>query len=401
MQGLVIVSALAGAALAQSTYGCSFPLNVNGACPLIQIADGQIQNQNQNPLGQISDGQIQACSPTAQQPSQFTLANGMLTDGQGRTCGISIQNQLQCNNPPTVGSQTTGFSVVNGNLAINGNTNLFQCLLGSPGQGYNIYNAQTGTQNGCQPIMLSVPVCASASSSARASSTARVNTTRITQTQTQTLIKPSSTMSSSMTLAAPAAASSCVVINNNGFSLSTNGVPLSQIFDGQVRSQTNASFLNQLGDGQLRTGNAANCATFTYANNGSLLDSMNRLCYISTQTQFQCEYTIENSKNATSVGFTGNNPLSFNGNSVFYSCDNGDNSANIYTTNIDPRICQAIQLTGTAGQCAPVPICPPNATVVRSNNTAIFTGAANTIASSAGSLAAVVAGAVAVVMMMV
>ncbi|BFZ53896.1 hypothetical protein PYCC9005_000927 [Savitreella phatthalungensis] len=117
---------------------CSFPLVAN----------------NQFPLGQIADGQIQAAA--GRTTSTFTLVNGQVYDQAGRICEISGQNQaqFQCNYAPTTGATVTGFSISNGLLAFNGNTQFYACQLGQAGQGYNIYATLTGAQSNCQAVTL-------------------------------------------------------------------------------------------------------------------------------------------------------------------------------------------------------------------------------------------------------
>lgn len=145
----------ASGAAVNAASDCGFTLAVNGTTTLQQISDGQIQaHEAPAGVGQISDGQIQAGSGLVS--SSFTIANGMVYDQAGRICSISGQNQsqFQCNYVPTDGSTTTTFSLDGMNLAFNGNTQFYACLLGAAGEGYNIYQTLTGNQHTCSPITL-------------------------------------------------------------------------------------------------------------------------------------------------------------------------------------------------------------------------------------------------------
>jgi len=144
-----------GATAASTANACGFALAVNGTTTLQQISDGQIQaHAAPNTVGQISDGQVQSGSGLVS--SAFTISNGMVYDQVGRICSISGDNQFQfqCNYVPTIGSVATTFSLVGMNLAFNGNTQFYACLLGGPNDGYNIYQTLSGVQHSCSPIVL-------------------------------------------------------------------------------------------------------------------------------------------------------------------------------------------------------------------------------------------------------
>lgn len=146
-------SAVAASWASSATGSCGFQLAVNGTTTLEQISDGQIQVHTST-LGQISDGQIQSDSNLT--ASTFTLSGGMIYDQAGRTCSISGQNQsqFQCNYVPTTGSTEVVFSLIGSDLAFNGDTTFYACLLGGEGDGYNIYQTLTGVQSSCSPITL-------------------------------------------------------------------------------------------------------------------------------------------------------------------------------------------------------------------------------------------------------
>lgn len=177
MTTIVGSGAPAGATAASTSSSCGFALAVNGTTTLQQISDGQIQAQQAETLGQISDGQVQ--SGAGLTSSSFTISNGMVYDQAGRICSISgqAQNQFQCNYVPTTNSTTTTFSLVGMNLAFNGNTQFYACLLGADGEGYNIYESLNGNQNSCSPIVLTAigsTDCGSSSAVAQTTAAAAV-----------------------------------------------------------------------------------------------------------------------------------------------------------------------------------------------------------------------------------
>jgi hypothetical protein len=91
-----------------------------------------------------------------------SLADGVLTDAQGRIGSIVANYQFQFDGPPpqTGAIYTGGFSVCNnGSLAIGGSAEFFQCLSGSF---YNLYDRHWAEQ--CSGVELLVVPCSSGGS---------------------------------------------------------------------------------------------------------------------------------------------------------------------------------------------------------------------------------------------
>ena len=120
-------------------------------------------------VGQLVDGQnrIAQTAGLDQQNGQYCINNGEVTDGNGRGCILTPPTtQFQCDSGA---SPTGGFSVDNGNLAHDGNTQFYACPTGDNG-GYNIYTEPVENQQGCVTVTLSTGgKCSSSSSSASAS----------------------------------------------------------------------------------------------------------------------------------------------------------------------------------------------------------------------------------------
>lgn len=209
---LVGSGAQPGATAASASSACGFQLAVNGTTILQQISDGQIQASQAPPaVGQISDGQVQSGSGLT--ASTFTISNGMVYDQAGRICSISGQNQaqFQCNYVPTTGSTTTTFSLSGMNLAFNGNTQFYACLLGAQGQGYNIYQTLTGAQSNCSPVTLTAigsTNCAPAAPVATAPASAPVASSPAAAAATTPAALPSQASTTGTTVAFRGAASS-------------------------------------------------------------------------------------------------------------------------------------------------------------------------------------------------
>lgn len=84
------------------------------------------------------------------------LANGVLTDAEGRTGYIASNYQFQFDHPPQAGAiYTSGFSVCgNGSLALGGSEVFYECL---SGDFYNLYDRNWAAQ--CSPVEIIVLPC--------------------------------------------------------------------------------------------------------------------------------------------------------------------------------------------------------------------------------------------------
>ncbi|KEQ83724.1 hypothetical protein M438DRAFT_20672 [Aureobasidium pullulans EXF-150] len=157
----------------------------------------------------------------------ITLANGVLTDDEGRTGYIAANNQFQFDKPAQTGAiYTSGFSVCsNGTLAIGNSAIFYQCL---SGDFYNLYDESTGNQ--CSPIYINVLAAGGSSASAVASASGAA-----------TQIGDAST-------GAPV-----TQISDGQIQASTGGVPVTQISDGQIQAPTSTAVkVTQISDGQIQ-----------------------------------------------------------------------------------------------------------------------------------------------------
>lgn len=87
----------------------------------------------------------------------LTLADGKLTDSQGRIGAIVANRQFQFDGPPPQAGTiyASGWSACsNGSLAIGGATTFYQCLSGTF---YNLYDQSVGEQ--CNAVTLQIQAC--------------------------------------------------------------------------------------------------------------------------------------------------------------------------------------------------------------------------------------------------
>ncbi|KAH6640288.1 hypothetical protein F5144DRAFT_639864 [Chaetomium tenue] len=86
------------------------------------------------------------------------LADGVLTDDQGRTGYIASNFQFQFDNPPQAGAlYTAGFSAcTNGSLALGSSATFWQCASGTF---YNLYDRWSAAQ--CSPVDILILPCGS------------------------------------------------------------------------------------------------------------------------------------------------------------------------------------------------------------------------------------------------
>ncbi|ODQ50329.1 hypothetical protein SAICODRAFT_32058 [Saitoella complicata NRRL Y-17804] len=130
---------------------------------------------------------------------------------------------------------------------------------------------------------------------------------------------------------------------NQTFSLTSNGTSLTQLTDGQVRI------------GYADT----TCLTLTLSNN-LLVDDQNRTCYISAQTQLQCQSDMPAEEYST-TGFTVSNGTLSYSSGPWYACQTGQNgTSNVYSSMIDELACAEVTLELGAARCAPKATCVGN-----------------------------------------
>jgi len=172
----------------------------------------------------------------------ITLANGVLTDDQGRTGYIAANNQFQFDKPAQTGAiYTSGFSVCsNGTLAIGSSAIFYQCLSGNF---YNLYDKSTGDQ--CSPIYINVLKAGGVASSGAATQIGDGQLQAPTSTKAVTQISDGQIQAST---GAPV-----TQISDGQIQASTGGVKVTQISDGQIQAPTStAKPVTQISDGQIQ-----------------------------------------------------------------------------------------------------------------------------------------------------
>lgn len=181
----------------------------------------------------------------------ITLADGVLTDDEGRIGYIASNNQFQFDEPPQAGAiYTAGWSVCsNGTLALGSSAIFYQCL---SGDFYNLYDESTGDQ--CSPIYIEIVTTGGvdAVSTAAESTTASSAVSQISDGQIQAT---SAAAAVSQISDGQIQASSAVV-------KTTSAAVVSQISDGQIQATsavaktTSAAVVSQISDGQIQATSA-------------------------------------------------------------------------------------------------------------------------------------------------
>jgi hypothetical protein len=181
----------------------------------------------------------------------ITLANGVLTDDQGRTGYIAANNQFQFDKPAQTGAiYTSGFSVCsNGTLAIGSSAIFYQCL---SGDFYNLYDESTGNQ--CSPIYINILKAGGVASSGAATQIGDGQLQAATSTKAVTQISDGQIQAST---GAPV-----TQISDGQIQASTGGVAVTQISDGQIQAPTStAAPVTQISDGQIQAPTSAKPVT--------------------------------------------------------------------------------------------------------------------------------------------
>jgi len=175
----------------------------------------------------------------------ISLANGVLTDSQGRTGYVAANYQFQFDKPPQAGALfTSGFSACNnGSIALGASTVFWQCL---SGDFYNLYDRNWAPQ--CKPILLQIIPC---SGSAPA-------VTQISDGQPQAVSALPITQLSDGQPQGPTATPMTVA-------------PITQISDGQVQAPTStAAVITQISDGQIQAPTSTAGGVITQISDGQV-----------------------------------------------------------------------------------------------------------------------------------
>lgn len=120
-----------------------------------------------------------------------------------------------------------------------------------------------------------------------------------------------------------------------------------------IATATNCTFsiqdVGSLDDGQLRLGYGTGATNVTFTlSNGTLTSSLGLICYISAQTQLQCNTPPQT--NAFTSFSVVDNQLAYDGSDSWWSCDAGTGGSNLYTTQFYSQ-CVAAVLTVTGDTC--------------------------------------------------
>lgn len=199
----------------------------------------------------------------------LTLANGQLTDAEGRTGYIAANFQFQFDKPPQTGAIFTGgFSACsNGSLALGGSAIFFEC---QSGDFFNLYDRDWAPQ--CKAIFIDILPCGTSttvvtqgSDGQPAGTTVLPPVTQITdgQPQAQTAV-PVSEFHDGQPQVVTAMTQTPVTQISDGQVQAGTGAPVTQISDGQVQAPTSTAKgapVTQISDGQVQAPTASPTTT--------------------------------------------------------------------------------------------------------------------------------------------
>lgn len=192
-------------------------------------------------------------SLSARKVLTMTLADGVLTDDEGRTGYIAANHQFQFDKPAQTGAiYTAGWSVCgNGTLALGDSAIFYQCLSGTF---YNLYDESTGDQ--CTPIYIDVINAGTAVSTAADGQATAGAATQISDGQIQATTSTAAVSQISDGQIQATTGASVVTQISDGQIQATTGAPVTQISDGQIQATT-AAVVTQISDGQIQATTAA------------------------------------------------------------------------------------------------------------------------------------------------
>lgn len=222
------IALLAGSAFAMpAPQGVDTPIAPSGDALCSKDFSGTFEISAVTTTSMKRDLQKRACST----PNALTLslANGVLTDAQGRTGYIAANYQYQFDKPPQAGAiYTAGFSACsNGSLALGDSAVWWQCL---SGDFYNLYDRNWAAQ--CKPILLQIIPCGDGASDPPP-------VTQVSDGQPQ---GPSATPITQLSDGQP----------QGPTNPPPTVVPVTQISDGQVQAPTSVPVVTQISDGQVQ-----------------------------------------------------------------------------------------------------------------------------------------------------
>ncbi|KAI5245403.1 hypothetical protein E4T42_06745 [Aureobasidium subglaciale] len=242
MKSFAIAAAFAGAAVALP-QGVTQPIAPQEATP--QGCSTNFNGPFSISIANVTTPAKRSLDTRQEKVLTITLANGVLTDDQGRTGYIAANNQFQFDKPAQTGAiYTAGFSVCsNGTLAIGNSAVFYQCL---SGDFYNLYDESTGAQ--CSPIYINVLAAGGSQASGTAGAATQIGDGQL---QAPTSTRPVTQISDGQIQASTAAP--VTQISDGQIQASTGAVPVTQISDGQIQAPTStAAVVTQITDGQIQ-----------------------------------------------------------------------------------------------------------------------------------------------------
>lgn len=180
------------------------------------------------------------------------LANGALTDAQGRVGSIVANYQFQFDPAPGQAGAiyTSGFSACqNGSLALGSSTVFYQCLSGGF---YNLYDRHWAAQ--CEPITLVIRGKTAAPNPGQPDNGKHTVGTSMQMTTIITQIGDGQPQAIVTQVPVPL----CQIGDGQVQAVTTpcdkvpNNPPVSQIGDGQIQAPTKVPVITQIGDGQVQ-----------------------------------------------------------------------------------------------------------------------------------------------------
>jgi hypothetical protein len=190
-----------------------------------------------------------------------TLANGVLTDAEGRTGYIAANFQFQFDSPPQTGAiYTGGFSLFpNTSLALGSSAVFWECLSGGFS---NLYDRDWAPQ--CSPILIDILPCGSGGVVTQANDGQPAATTvvappvtQIGDGQAQGVTNP------------PTVVPVSEFTDGQPQVVTVGPKPVSQIGDGQIQNPTGAP-VSQIGDGQVQATTKATGAPVSQITDGQV-----------------------------------------------------------------------------------------------------------------------------------
>lgn len=204
----------------------------------------------------------------------LSLADGVLTDSQGRTGYIAANSQFQFDAPPQTGALvTSGWSVCsNSHLTLGSDDKFESCLSGNF---YNLYEENVLDTQQCTPVYIQVVGgssggAASQQPDGQPTGSAVAPVSQIPDGQiTGSAVAPVTQISDGQ-IQATSAVSPVSQISDGQIQAPTSAAPVSQISDGQIQAPTSGAAVTQISDGQIQAPTSAPVAPVTQISDGQI-----------------------------------------------------------------------------------------------------------------------------------